>query len=93
MKKIIVLLIFVGVVNLLFSQERKTEFKPAGKPFIKVFTNFHSTITDEETHNAFEIQRAYFGYAINLSNLRCRRSERWRKTDDDSVFKKCVFSV
>ncbi len=67
MKKFIALLIFAGTVNFLFAQENNTEFKPSGKPFIKVFTNYHSTFTDDQIHNAFEIQRAYLGYAFKLS--------------------------
>ncbi len=67
MKKIIVLLIFVVAVKFLYSQESDTEFKPYGKTFVKVFTNYHSTFSDNETHNAFEIQRAYLGYGFKLS--------------------------
>ena len=68
MKKIIVLLLFfVVVINSLFSQENKTEFKPNGKTFIKVFTNYNTSFNDEKTHSAFEIQRAYLGYAFKLS--------------------------
>lgn len=43
------------------------EFTPNGKPSIRVFTNFHSTITNGETQSAFEIQRAYLGYEHNFS--------------------------
>ena len=67
MKKFIALLFFAGLVSILFSQETDTEFKPSGKPFVKVFSNYHSTFIDNETHNAFEIQRAYLGYGFKLS--------------------------
>ncbi|MEN8157416.1 MAG: hypothetical protein ABFS10_10725 [Bacteroidota bacterium] len=50
-----------------FSQSTDTEFQPAGKAFIKVFTNYHSTWTDGEANKVFEIQRAYFGYKYQLS--------------------------
>ncbi len=43
------------------------EFEPNGSPHIRVFTNFHSTITDGVAQNAFEIQRAYLGYGHNFT--------------------------
>ena len=52
---------------MLTGQESNSEFKPSGKPFIKVFTNYHSTFANDAVHNEFEIQRAYFGYGVNLS--------------------------
>lgn len=38
----------------------------SGKPFVKIFTNFHSSFEDGISHQAFEIQRAYFGYSYKL---------------------------
>lgn len=62
MKKITTLfLIFSFVAGFAQSNE---EFKPSGKPFSKIFFNYH---TDLEEVSAFEIQRAYFGYKYNLS--------------------------
>jgi len=43
------------------------EFKPYGKAFIKVFTNYHSTFSGGEASRVFEIQRAYLGYQVQLS--------------------------
>jgi hypothetical protein len=54
-----------GIIN---SQEPSGEFKPYGKPFIKIFTNYHSTFTDGEASKMFEIQRAYLGYQYFLSD-------------------------
>lgn len=67
MKKLLTTLTIILLFINVFSQENKEEFKPSGKPFIKVFTNYHSSFTDGVNHNMFEIQRAYFGYAFNLS--------------------------
>ncbi|MCD4773695.1 MAG: hypothetical protein K8R41_09980 [Bacteroidales bacterium] len=67
MKKLLTTLTIILLFINVFSQENKEVFKPSGKPFIKVFTNYHSSFTDGVNHNAFEIQRAYFGYAFNLS--------------------------
>jgi len=68
MKNFLSLLSLLAFLNSGYAQEEtKEEFKPTGKPFIKVFTNFNSTTTDGKTHNAFDVTRAYLGYAYNLS--------------------------
>jgi hypothetical protein len=51
----------------LFAQEESGEFKPYGRPFIKIFTNYHSTFSDGEASRVFEIQRAYLGYQHQFS--------------------------
>lgn len=67
MKKIVTALTIILLTGSVYSQEKNEEFKPSGKPFIKVFTNYHSSFTDGDNHNMFEIQRAYFGYTFKLS--------------------------
>lgn len=47
--------------------QEQTDFKQSGHATVKVFTNFHSAFDGPKAHNAFEIQRAYFGYSFNLS--------------------------
>ncbi len=68
MKNRLYFLIFsLFVSSLLYSQEKKSDINFSGKPFVKIFTNFHSSFTDDKIHNAFEIQRAYLGYAYKLN--------------------------
>lgn len=67
MKKLTLTLIIALLLNNVHGQEKKEEFKPNGKPFIRVFTNYHSTFSDGESFNAFELQRAYLGYSYNFS--------------------------
>lgn len=67
MKKLVTVLTIILLTGSVYSQEKNEEFKPSGKPFIKVFTNFHSSFVDGKNHNAFEIQRAYLGYSYKLS--------------------------
>lgn len=43
------------------------EFKPHGKPILKIFTNFHTGVTEGLDDAGFEIKRAYFGYQYYLS--------------------------
>ncbi len=43
------------------------EFKPTGKPIIKIFSNYHSTFSDGAPVHAFQITRAYFGYQYAFS--------------------------
>ena len=60
----ITLLLIFGLYA--FSQE-KPAFKPSGSPTFKIFSNYHSTFSDGEVFNAFEITRAYLGYKHNFS--------------------------
>lgn len=65
------LLLFLSFILLSvnsFSQETNDEFKAYGKPFIKIYTNYHSTFTGGDASREFEIQRAYFGYQYYLSD-------------------------
>jgi hypothetical protein len=69
MKRRIILsgLAFTLFAGYAFAQEADAEFKPSGKAFMKVYTNYHSTWTNGEANKVFEIQRAYFGYQFQLS--------------------------
>ncbi|MDA3781404.1 MAG: hypothetical protein PF487_14435 [Bacteroidales bacterium] len=67
MKKTLTTLLIILLINNVYSQENQEEFTPKGKPFIKVFSNFHSSFEDQDIHNVFEIQRAYLGYAYKMS--------------------------
>lgn len=69
MKKIKFTLIalFIGVIAIQAQENEKKEFVPSGKPFVKIFSNGHSTFIDGENTSAFEVQRAYFGYSYSLS--------------------------
>jgi hypothetical protein len=49
------------------AQETTETFKPNGKPIIRVFTNAHTTFTNETNAAAFEITRAYLGYEHHFS--------------------------
>lgn len=49
-----------------FAQGDET-FVPSGKPTLRIYTNLHTTYTGSEYGNAFEIQRAYFGYQYQFS--------------------------
>lgn len=42
-------------------------FKPSGKAFIKVFSNFHTDLSGGTSASEFELKRAYLGYEYNLS--------------------------
>jgi len=43
------------------------EFKPGGKPEVRIFTSFSSTFADGKSHNKFDIGRAYLGYGYNFT--------------------------
>ncbi|TKG89066.1 hypothetical protein EYV94_26285 [Puteibacter caeruleilacunae] len=58
-------LLFAITGNLI--AQDNSEFKPNGKPLVKIFSNYHTDITDGESASAFEITRAYFGYEYKFS--------------------------
>ncbi|VAW23842.1 phosphate-selective porin O and P [hydrothermal vent metagenome] len=57
----------LGIVISGFSQNEDSGFKPNGKPFIKVYSNYHTSFAGGRPAPAFEITRAYFGYKFSLS--------------------------
>lgn len=67
LKIVLTALSFTLFAGFIHAQETAAEFKPSGKAFFKVYTNYHSTWTDGEANKVFEIQRAYFGYQYQLS--------------------------
>jgi len=68
MKKITTLLFFGMLLAFnLSAQNEKESFKPSGKVFVKIFSNYHSTFSDGTSVSAFELDRAYLGYDFNLS--------------------------
>jgi len=49
------------------SPQTKDTFKPSGKPFVKIYTNYHSNFTNGTIRNLFEVTRAYLGYKYSFS--------------------------
>jgi hypothetical protein len=70
-KKVGFLLIIFAVLfanHDLVAQEAGLQgFSPKGKPIIKVFSNFHASISEGDDESALEIKRAYFGYDYKIS--------------------------
>jgi len=68
MKKITALIVSVCfIATMAYGQSEKESFKPSGKVFMRVFSNFHSSFSDGTSASAFELDRAYLGYDFNLS--------------------------
>ena len=63
------LFLLIGINACIFGQGivANDAFKPSGKPFVKIFSNYHSTFSDGEVFNTFQITRSYFGYGYQLS--------------------------
>ncbi len=61
-KSALTLLVILSITFLAMSQDTKEEFKPNGKPIIRVFSNFHNTFSDGSSSSAFEVTRVYLGY-------------------------------
>lgn len=69
-KKSIFILVFVALatISLLAQEETNSdEYTPSGKPFAKLFTNFHNTHTDGKDFSQFELTRVYLGYQYSFS--------------------------
>jgi hypothetical protein len=60
-------LFLLGISLRLVGQEEADKFKPNGRPFARVFYNFHADIAEDDISSAFEIKRAYLGYNYKLS--------------------------
>ena len=43
------------------------DFVPNGKPVLRIFSNYHTTITDGGAASEFELKRVYLGYEHNFS--------------------------
>jgi len=68
MRKFTILIATIFLLAITASgQNEKESFKPSGKVFMRVFTNYHSSFTDGTSASAFELDRAYLGYDFNLS--------------------------
>lgn len=49
------------------SAQESDEFKPSGKFFGLLFTNYHTTFSGSGNTSAFEVTRSYFGYDYSFS--------------------------
>ena len=65
---IVIIVLFFSVQG--FSQSfTDVDFDTTGKAVIKVFSNFHADLSDNDFNNtAFEIRRAYLGYNHNFND-------------------------
>lgn len=65
-----IFIIFLNSIHILKAQEEVSEeFKPSGRPFMKVFWNYNYNFTENvEQRSTFALQRAYFGYKYKFSN-------------------------
>ncbi len=57
--------LFLISVNVL--SQTTDEFSPGGKPFMRIFSNFHTTASAGESFSAFELTRIYLGYQYDFS--------------------------
>ncbi len=68
--KMKILPVVFGIIMLTAVPARAQEsddFKPSGKFFGLLFTNYHTTFSGGDNSSAFEITRSYFGYDFSFS--------------------------
>ncbi len=68
-KTTLLIVILALISTTMFGQNEKENdaFKPSGKPFAKIFTNFHTDFTDGTSFSQFQLTRAYLGYQYEFS--------------------------
>jgi len=66
-EKLLVMFSVFGLAISTLNAQEINEFKPSGKPEVLIFTNFHSSFSDGQNVNKFDLTRAYFGYGYNFS--------------------------
>lgn len=67
MKKLVIIVMAVIGFNMVCLAQDEPGFIPSGKPTFKIFSNYHSTFSDGNSFNEFEITRAYLGYQHEFS--------------------------
>jgi len=69
LKKLFTSIILLLLITDLFGQNSQTRdaFIPSGKPFVKIYTNYHSNFTNGTNRNLFEVTRAYLGYKYSFN--------------------------
>jgi len=67
MKRISVLTLVMFGITVTGRSQITEEFKPGGKPFMKIFSNYHTTFSDGASVSAFELTRVYLGYEYEFS--------------------------
>lgn len=68
MKRIIFFTLMISSVFSSFATNDTVKFKPSGKPFAKIYSNYHSGTNQQSDNNGFEISRAYLGYGYNFTS-------------------------
>ncbi len=62
------MLITAGRINLSGQDNPEDpEFIPSGSPFVNIFTNIHTQISENDNETGFQITRAYLGYEYEFS--------------------------
>lgn len=67
MKRISLMTLLVLCIGISGIAQTSDEFKPGGSPFMKIFSNYHTTVSDGESASAFELTRMYLGYEYEFS--------------------------
>ena len=62
------LILLPMLLVMLTTHAQNDDAKPTIKPFVKIFGNYHFGLNEFSDKNAFEIKRAYLGFAVKLSD-------------------------
>lgn len=67
MKILPVALSILMLTTVSVAAQESEDFKPSGKFFGLLFTNYHTTFNGDDNYSAFEVTRSYFGYDFSFS--------------------------
>jgi len=67
MKSLSVALGILMLMTVSAAAQESDEFKPSGKFFGLLFSNYHTSFSGGENNSAFEVTRSYFGYDYSFS--------------------------
>ena len=67
MKRVKIALLMVLTISLSLTAQNNDGFKPSGKPFMKIFSNFNAVDLGGDISPAFQLKRGYLGYSYKFS--------------------------
>lgn len=92
MKRISVLTMVMLFLTIMGKSQTTEQFKPSGNPFMRIYSNYHTTFSNGESTSAFELTRVYLGYEYQFSkNFSAKANIDVGNPDDGGDFEYTAF--
>lgn len=59
--------IMILLIAIMAKSQTANEFKPDGRPVMRIYSNFHTDFSSDESFSSFELTRLYLGYEYAFS--------------------------